>query len=73
MLLLNINGKPYMGTPMALSHLTLNDLKCQSQGHHDFEALYLVKEPGIGPDVIINTINRKLYWASNDTLRFDLV
>ncbi len=42
MLLLNINRKPYMKNPIALSHLTL---KGQSQGYPDFEALYLVKEP----------------------------
>ena len=34
-----------MGSPMALSHLTLSDLKGQSQGHQDLETLYLVKEP----------------------------
>ncbi len=44
MLLLNINRKPYMASPMTLSHLTLNDLESQSQGHSDFEVLYLVKD-----------------------------
>ncbi len=29
---------------MTLSHLTLSDLEGQSQGHSDFDALYLVKE-----------------------------
>ena len=38
MLLLNINRKAYMGSPETLLHLTLKD---QSQGHSDFEALYL--------------------------------
>ena len=33
-----------MGSPKTLSHLTLSDLEFQSQGHSDFEALYLVKE-----------------------------
>ena len=45
MLLLNINRKPYMGGPMALSHLTVIELNGQTQGHPDFEALYLVNEP----------------------------
>ncbi len=44
MLLLNINRKAYMWSPMALSHLTLSDIEGQSQGHSDFETLYLVKE-----------------------------
>ncbi len=36
-----------MRSPMAPSHLTLSDLglESQTQGHQDFEALYLVKEP----------------------------
>ncbi len=34
-----------MGSPMAPSHLTLSDLKGHRQGHQDFKALYLVKEP----------------------------
>ncbi len=37
----NINRKPYTGSPVAPSHLTLS-LKGQSQGHSDFEALYHV-------------------------------
>ncbi len=41
MLLFNINRKPYMGSPMTPSHFTM---KGQSQGHSNFEALYLVKE-----------------------------
>ena len=38
LLLLNINRKPYMGTPMVLSHLTL-----KGQSHSDFGVLYLVE------------------------------
>ena len=34
-----------MESPMTLSHLTLVTLKGQSQGHSDFETLYLVKGP----------------------------
>ncbi len=36
MLVLNINRKPYMGSPMAISHLTLSDLEGQYQGHSHF-------------------------------------
>ena len=41
MLLLNINKKPHMGSPMTLSHLTL---KAQYQGHSDIKGLYLVNQ-----------------------------
>ncbi len=34
-----------MGSPIALSHLTLSDLEGSSQGHQDLEALYIVREP----------------------------
>ena len=44
MLLLDTSVKPYMGSPMTLSDLTWKIFKGQSQGHSDFEALYLVKE-----------------------------
>ncbi len=43
MLLLNIHRKAYMRSPM--THLTLSDPKGQSQGHSDFEGLYVVNEP----------------------------
>ena len=43
MLLLNINRKAYMGSPLVRLHLTLVTLKVQCQGHLDFEGLYLVK------------------------------
>ncbi len=39
-LLLNLNRKPYMRSPMAPSHLTF-----KGQGYQDTEALYLVNEP----------------------------
>ena len=42
-LLLIINRKPYMASPMTSSLLTLSDLKGQRQVHSDF-TLYLVKE-----------------------------
>ncbi len=38
MLLLNINRESYMGSPVALSHLTLSNLKGQSHGHPDLQA-----------------------------------
>ncbi len=53
MLVLIINKKPYMESPMVPSHLIL---KGQSQGHSDFEALYIVNE--LGP-ILVLTINRK--------------
>ena len=43
MLLLNINRKTYMGSPMTLSHLDFG-LNFTYQGHSDSEALYLVNE-----------------------------
>ncbi len=45
MLLLNINRKPYMGRPMAPSHLTLSDLERSKSRSPNFETLYLSKEP----------------------------
>ncbi len=39
MLLVNLNGKPYMGSPIVWLNLTLVTLKCQCQGF-DFESLY---------------------------------
>ncbi len=44
MLLLNINRKSYMGSPMTVSHLASVTLKDQCQGNSDFESSYLVKE-----------------------------
>ena len=42
-LLLNINRKAYMGSPMT-SHMTLSGLERSNSSDSDFEALYLVKE-----------------------------
>ncbi len=44
MLLLNINRKLYVGSPMELSPLILSDLEGQSQGQPYIEGLHLVKE-----------------------------
>ncbi len=41
MLLLNINRKAYIGSPMTLSHLTLSDLEAPFQGDSDFKSLSL--------------------------------
>ncbi len=43
-LVLNINRKPYKGSPMALSNLTLRDIKRSKVKVTDSQALYLVKE-----------------------------
>ncbi len=56
MLLLDTNRKSHMESPTAPSHLTLNDLVGQSQGHSDFEGLYFVKLQG--------NHNRKSYMGS---------
>ncbi len=45
MLLLNMNRKPYMGSPMEQSNLMLNDLEGSTPGNQYFKALYLVIEP----------------------------
>ncbi len=42
MLLLNINRKAYMGSPLVWLHLSLATLKAQYQGHSDLKGLYLV-------------------------------
>ena len=48
MLILNMNRKPYMGNPVAPSHLTLSDLERSKSRLQIIEALRLVKEPYIG-------------------------
>ncbi len=44
MLLFNMIRKAYGGSPFVQLYLTLVTLIGLSQGHSDFEALYLVKE-----------------------------
>ena len=44
MLVLNINSKVCMESPLVQLHLTFMNLKGHCQGHSDFEGLYLVKE-----------------------------
>ncbi len=45
MLLLNINRKVCVESPLVQLHATFVNLKGQWQGHSDFDGLYLVKEP----------------------------
>ncbi len=44
MLLLNINRKVCIESPLVQLNLTFANLKGHCQGHSDFEGLYLVKE-----------------------------
>ncbi len=44
MVIIYINMKPHMESPMTPSHLTLIEFKSQTQGHPDFEALHILKE-----------------------------
>ncbi len=59
MLLFNINRKAYLGSPFVHLHFTLVTLMGQSEGHSDFEALYLVKGQELGHMLVFN-INRKV-------------
>ncbi len=43
MLLLNINTKAFMGSPLVQLHLTLVTFEGLCQGHSDFESLYLIQ------------------------------
>ncbi len=43
-LLLNINRKVCMESPLVQLHLTFLNLKGHCQGHSNFEGLYLMKE-----------------------------
>ncbi len=42
---MNINKKPYMGSLMEPSDLTLSDLESYSLGHSDIKVVYLGSEP----------------------------
>ncbi len=68
MLLLNINRKAYMGSPITLSHLTFVTLKGQSQGHSDFKAVCLAKEQSYTYHMLLLNISRKVYMRSSMTL-----
>ncbi len=63
MLPININRNPYilyMGSPKTLSHLTLSDLKFQSQGHSDFESI-ISRKGAMLVYMLLFSINRKAY------------
>ncbi len=60
MLLLNINRKAYMGSPMTLSHLMLSDLETSKS-----RSLKFISHKGaeLG-DILVLNINRKAYMGS---------
>ncbi len=73
MLLLNINRKSYMGSPMALLHLTLSDLETSNSMSpkfqvkvkitHRLQSLISRKRAELGNKLLL-TINRKPYMVS---------
>ncbi len=63
MLLLNINRKPCMGSPMVPSHLTLSDLERSKSRSLRFQSLIFWKGAELGPMLLL-TINRKPYMGS---------
>ncbi len=69
MWLLDINKKPYMGSPMTLSYLNLSDLERSKSSHSDFNVLYLVKGTELGHMLLLN-IYRKAYMFI-DVITFD--
>ncbi len=75
MLLLNITRKPYMGSPMAPSHMTLSDLERPKSRLPRFRTLISRKRAQLGPTLVLN-INRKPYMgtpmASSDLTLGDL-
>ncbi len=54
MLLLNINRKPYVGSPMTLPHLTLSDLERSNSKSPKFRSLISHKGAELGPMLILN-------------------
>ncbi len=44
-LLLDTNRKSYVGSPTSPSDYARSDLEGQSEGHSDFNILYIVKVP----------------------------
>ena len=67
MLLLNLNRKAHMGSPMTSSHLTLSDLESQIQGHSDFQPLLSCNGAELGHILLLN-INRNAYMGSPKTI-----
>ncbi len=58
MLLLNINRKPYIGSPITLSHLTLSDLERSISRSLRFQRFISHKAAELGHMLLLNT-NRK--------------
>ena len=71
MLLLNINKKPDMGSPMALFHVTLCDLERLKSRSLRFQSLISRKGVELGHILLLN-INRKPYEQSNGTIMLGL-
>ena len=69
MLLLNINRKPYMGSPIAHLHLTLSDLERSKSRSLRFRSLISRKGAQLGPMLLLN-INRKPYMGSPMALSY---
>ncbi len=63
MLLLTINRKPYMASPMKSLLLTLSDLERSKSRSFRFQSLISRKGAELGPMLLL-TINRKPYTAS---------
>ena len=62
-----INRKPYMESPMTLSHLTLSDLERSKSRSLRFQSLISCKGAEIGHKLLLN-INRKAYMGSPMTV-----
>ncbi len=70
MLLLNINRKPYKGSLMTLSYLTLGDLKRSKSRSLRFQSLiHLAKEAELGHVLLLNMYRN--IWESIDVITFD--
>ncbi len=67
MLLLDINRKAYMGTPVTLSHLTLGESERLNSRSLRFRSLISCKGAELGHMLLLK-INRKAYMASPMTL-----
>ncbi len=64
MLVLNINKKEFMGSPMAMWHLTLDDLERSKSRSLRFESL-ISRKGGVLGHMLLLTINNKLYkWGT---------
>ncbi len=71
MLLLTINRKAFMASPMTPRHLTLNDLERLRSRLLGFQSRISHKGTKSG-HMLLLIINRKTHGGSNATFRFDL-